>query len=83
MSTVRRLRNDTLPQTPFVSTLLWVKARFLLCISIHGGIASANRFSSHVVMHLLLRASLCVGHALALVLTWRLNPLLVESAAVC
>ena len=48
--------------------------------NIRGSVASANRFSSHVVRCLLPCGSVSVGHVLASALTCRPNPVLVENA---
>ena len=45
----------------FGSILTWLKARLLLCVSIHSSVASANWFSSCVFMHLLLCGSVSFG----------------------
>ena len=47
-----------------METTIILRARLLLCVSIRGSIVSANRFSNHVVRHLLLCGSISFGHVL-------------------
>ena len=64
-------------------TYIGVRARLLLCISIPGSVASANRFSSCVVRQLLLCVNITVDSASTFMLACQPNSVLVENADTC